>query len=117
MTTKEYNVFEACVKNVKHIAIVNQNYEFAARSRDLEKDLTIPITAYGQETDWQRVNSLDSLQYYDRIERLIDKYSEDKTNEELRFNLKQVHDVVMRQVIRNEMISKILGENDGCSQI
>jgi hypothetical protein len=111
MTTKEYNVFEACVKNIKYIAIVNQNYEFAARLRDLEKDLTLPITAYGQETtDWQIVNSLDSLQYYDRIERLIDKYSTDKTNEELRFNLKQVHDVVMRPVIRQEIISKILGE-------
>jgi hypothetical protein len=121
MTTKEYNVFEACVKNVKYIAIVNQNYEFAARLRDLEKDLTIPIQAYARSadggyvdvtTDWQRVNSLDSLQYYDRIERLIDEYSTDKTNEELRFNLKQVHDVVMRPVIRQEMISKILGEND-----
>ena len=113
MTTKEYNVFEACVKNVKYIAIVNQNYEFAARLRDLEKDLTLPITAYGQETtDWQRVNSLDSLQYYDRIERLIDEYSTDKTNEELRFNLKQVYDVVMRPVIRQEIISKILGEEN-----
>jgi len=105
MTTKEYNVFEACVKNVKYIAIVNQNYEFAARLRDLEKDLT-------QTTDWQRVNSLDSLQYYDRIERLIDEYSTDKTNEELRFNLKQVYDVVMRPVIRQEIISKILGEEN-----
>jgi len=113
MTTKEYNVFETCVKNLKHIAVSNQNYEFAAILRDFEKDLTIPITAYGQEiTDWQRVNSLDSLQYYDRIERLIDEYSTDKTNEELRFNLKQVHDVVMRPVIRQELISKILGEEN-----
>jgi len=113
MTTKEYNVFETCVKNVKYIAIANQNYEFAARLRDLEKDLTLPITAYGQETtDWQRVNSLDSLQYYDRIERLIDEYSTYKTNEELRFNLKQVYDVVMRSVLRQEIISKILGEEN-----
>ena len=118
MTTQEYKAFETCVKNLKYIAVVNQNYEFAAILRDFEKDLTIPIMAYGQEkTDWQRVNSLDSLQYYDRIERLIDKYSTDKTNEELRFNLKQVHDVVMRPVLRQELISKILGENDGCSQI
>ena len=113
MTPREYKAFETCIKNLKYIAISNQNYEYAAMLRDLEKDLTIPIMAYGQEkTDWQRVNSLDSLQYYDRIERLIDKYSTDKTNEELRFNLKQVHDVVMRPVIRQEMISKILGEND-----
>ena len=118
MTTQEYNAFETYVKNLKHIVTRNQNYEFAAMLRDLEKDLTIPITAYGQETtDWQRVNSLDSLQYYDRIERLIDKYSEDKIDGELRYNLKQLYNVVMRPVIRQEMISKILGENDGCSQI
>ena len=112
MTTKEYNVFETCVKNLKYIAVLNQNYEFAAILRDLEKDLTIPVKVLQETTDWQRVNSLDSLQYYDRIERIIDKYSTDETNEELRFNLKQVHDVVMRPVIRQEMISKILGEND-----
>ena len=113
MTTQEYNAFETCVKNLKHIVTRNQNYEFAAMLRDLEKDITIPITAYGQETtDWQRVGSLDPFKYYDRIERLIDKYSEDKIDEELRYNLKQLYDVVMRPVIRNEMISKILGENE-----
>jgi hypothetical protein len=113
MTAQEYNTFETCVKNLKYIVISNQNYEFAAMLRDLEKDLTIPIKAYGQETtDWQRVASLDSFKYYDRIERLIDKYSEDKIDEELRYNLKQLYNVVMRPVIRQEMISKILGEND-----
>ena len=112
MTTQEYKAFETCVKNLKHIVTRNQNYEFAAILRDLEKDLTIPVKVLQETTDWQRVNSLDSLQYYDRIERIIDKYSTDETNEELRFNLKQVHDVVMRPVIRQEMISKILGEND-----
>ena len=121
MTTQEYKAFETCIKNLKIIAVSNQNYEFAAILRDLEKDLTIPIQAYDRSanggyvdvtTDWQRVNSLDSLQYYDRIERIIDKYSTDETNEELRFNLMQVYDVVMRPVIRQEMISKILGEND-----
>ena len=113
MTTQEYNAFETCVKNLKHIVTRNQNYEFAAMLRDLEKDITIPITAYGQETtDWQRVGSLDPFKYYDRIERLIDKYSEDKIDEELRYNLKQLYNVVMRPVIRQEMISKILGEND-----
>ena len=118
MTTQEYNAFETCVKNLKHIVTRNQNYEFAAMLRDIEKDITIPITAYGQETtDWQRVNSLDPFKYYDRIERLIDKYSEDKIDGELRYNLKQLYNVVMRPVIRQEMISKILGENDGCSQI
>ena len=113
MTTQEYNAFETYVKNLKHIVTRNQNYEFAAMLRDIEKDITIPITAYGQETtDWQRVNSLDTFKYYDRIERLIDKYSEDKIDEELRYNLKQLYNVVMRPVIRQEMISKILGEND-----
>jgi len=113
MTPREHKAFEICIKSIKSIAVRNQNYEFAAFSRDIEKDLSIPITAYGQETtDWQRVDSLDSLQYYDRIERLIDKYSGDKTNEELKNNLKQLHDVVMISVIRQEIISKILGEND-----
>ena len=113
MTPREHKAFEICIKSIKSIAVRNQNYEFAAFSRDIEKDLSIPITAYGQETtDWQRVNSLDPFKYYDRIERLIDKYSEDKIDEELRYNLKQLYNVVMRPVIRQEMISKILGEND-----
>ena len=117
MTPREHKAFEICIKSIKSIAVGNQNYEFAAFSRDIEKDLSIPVTVLQETTDWQRVNSLDSFKYYDRIERLIDKYSEDKTNESLRFNLKQLHYIVMRQVIRNEMISKILGENDDCSQI
>jgi hypothetical protein len=112
MTPREHKAFEICIKSIKSIAVRNQNYEFAAFSRDIEKDLSIPVKVLQETTDWQRVNSLDSLQYYDRIERIIDKYSTDETNEELRFNLKQVHDVVMRPVIRQEMISKILGEND-----
>ena len=111
MTPREHKAFEICIKSIKSIAVRNQNYEFAAFSRDIEKDLSIPVTVLQETTDWKRVNSLDSLQYYDRIERIIDKYSTDKTNEELRFNLKQVHDVVMRPVIRQEIISKILGEN------
>jgi len=117
MTTQEYKAFETCVKNLKHIVTRNQNYEFAALLRDLEKDITIPVKVLKETTDWQRVNSLDPVKYYDRIERIIDKYSTDKIDEELRFNLKQLYNVVMRPVIRQEMISKILGENDGCSQI
>jgi hypothetical protein len=112
MTPREYKAFETCVKNLKHIATRNQNYEFAAMLRDIEKDVTIPVKVLQETTDWQRVNSLDSLQYYDRIERLIDKYSTDKTNEELKNNLKQLHDVVMISIIRQEIISKILGENE-----
>ena len=112
MTPREHKAFEICIKSIKSIAVRNQNYEFTAFSRDIEKDLSIPVKVLQETTDWQRVNSLDSLQYYDRIERIIDKYSTDETNEELRFNLKQVHDVVMRPVMRQEMISKILGEND-----
>ena len=39
MTTQEYKAFETCVKNLKHIVTRNQNYEFAAMLRDLEKDI------------------------------------------------------------------------------
>ena len=113
MTPREHKAFEICIKSIKSIAVRNQNYEFAAFSRDIEKDLSIPVTSYDQTSiDWKRVNSLDSLQYYDRIERLTDKYSTDKTNEELKNNLKQLHDVVMISIIRQEIISKILGENE-----
>jgi len=113
MTPREHKAFEICIKSIKSIAVRNQNYEFAAFSRDIEKDLSIPVTSYDQTSiDWKRVNSLDSLQYYDRIERLTDKYSTDKTNEEVKNNLKQLHDVVMISVIRQEIISKILGENE-----
>ena len=88
-------------------------FEFAAFSRDLEKDLSIPITTYNQETtDWNRVSSLDSFQYYDRIERLINQYSTPKIDESLRLEFKDLHDVIMRPVIRQEMISKILGEDE-----
>jgi hypothetical protein len=113
MTPREHKAFEICIKSIKSIAVRNQNYEFAAFSRDIEKDLSIPVTSYDQTSiDWKRVNSLDSLQYYDRIERLTDKYSTDKTNEEVKNNLKQLHDVVMISIIRQEIISKILGENE-----
>ena len=120
MTTQEYKSFETCVKNLKYIAVVNYKIhprEFVSAKLLVEfaailRDLTIPVKVLQETTDWQRVNSLDSLQYYDRIERIIDKYSTDKIDEELRFNLKQLYNVVMRPVIRQEMISKILGEND-----
>jgi len=111
MTPREHKSFEICLKNIKRIAVTNQYYEFGALVRDIEKDLFInPFNK--AEIDWIRVNSLDSLQYYDRIERLINKYSTDKINEELKNNLKQLHDVIMISVIRQEIISKILGEND-----
>lgn len=113
MTPREHKAFENCIKNIKSIAVRGQHYEFAAYSRDIEKDLSIPVTSYDQTSiDWNRINSLDSLQYYDRIERLINKYSTDKIDEEIRNNLKQLHDVVMISIIRQEIISKILGEND-----
>jgi hypothetical protein len=104
MTPREHKSFEICLKNIKKIAVTNQHY-------DIEKDLFIS-PFHKAEIDWIRVNSLDSLQYYDRIERLINKYSTDKINEELKNNLKQLHDVIMISVIRQEIISKILGEND-----
>lgn len=113
MNQKEHQAFEKCIKKIKQIAVKNQHYEFAAFSRDLEKDLSIPITTYNQETtDWNRVSSLDSFQYYDRIERLINQYSTPKIDESLRLEFKDLHDIIMRPVIRQEMISKILGEDE-----
>ena len=112
MNQKEHQAFEKCIKKIKQIAVKNQHYEFAAFSRDLEKDLSIPSKYDKTSTDWNRVLSLDSFQYYDRIERLINQYSTPKIDESLRLEFKDLHDVIMRPVIRQEMISKILGEDE-----
>lgn len=109
MTPREHKAFETCLKNIKSIAVRGQYYEFAAQSRGIEQDLSIPAS-YDQSIDWNKVNSLDSLQYYDRIERLINKYSTMKIDQELRNNLKKLHDIIMIPIIRQEIISKILGE-------
>jgi hypothetical protein len=43
---------------------------------------------------------------------LVDNYTTDKIDSKLKENLKYLHDVIMRPVIRQELISKILGEDD-----
>jgi len=109
MNQQEHIAFEKCIKSMKYTAVTNQLYEFAANIRDIEKDLTI----FDQTTtDWTRVGSLDPYQYYDRIVRLVDKYTTDKIDSKIREDLKELHDVIMRPVIRQELISKILGEED-----
>ena len=113
MNQQEHIAFEKCIKSIKHTAVTNQHYEFAAHARDIEKDLTIPTASFDQTTtDWVRVESLDSYQYYDRIVRTVDKYTTDKIDYKLREDLKELHDVIMRPVIRQELISKILGEDE-----
>lgn len=113
MTQQEYIAFKICIKEVKHTAIQNQLYEFAALSRDLERELTSLITSYGQETtDWYRVTSLDSFEYFEKIERIINQYTNQNIDESLRFQLKELYDVVMRPVIRQDIISEILGDNE-----
>ena len=111
MNQQEHRAFEKCIKEIKRIAVANQHYEFAAHARDIEKDLS--ISPFDQtSTDWVRVGSLDSYQYYDRIVRMVDKYTTDKIDSKLREDLKELHDVIMRPVIRQELISKILGEDE-----
>ena len=113
MNQQEHRAFEKCIKEIKRIAVTNQYYEFAAHARDIEKDLSIPVLPFDQKsTDWVRVGSLDPYQYYDRIVRLIDKYTNDKIDSKLRGDLKELHDIIMRPVIRQELISKILGEDE-----
>lgn len=113
MTPQEHKAFETCIKEIKHTAIINQLYEFAANTRDLEKDLTMPVNSSDQTLpDWHRVASLDTFQYYDRVERLINQYSTPKIDESLRKSFKDLYCVVMRPVIRQEMISKILGDEN-----
>lgn len=113
MNQQEHIAFERCIKSMKHTAVINQLYEFAAHTRDIEKDLTIPATSFDQTTtDWVRVGSLDPYQYYDRVVRAVDKYTTDKIDSKLREDLKELHDVIMKPVIRQELISKILGEDE-----
>jgi len=113
MKQQEHIAFEKCIKSMKYTAVTNQLYEFAAFIRDIEKDLTIPTTSFDQTTtDCVRVGSLDPYQYYDRIVRLVDKYTTDKIDSKIREDLKELHDVIMRPVIRQELISKILGEDE-----
>ena len=60
MTQQEHRTFEICIKEIKQIAIKNQLYEFAALSRDLERDLSSMIT---NNQDWHKVADIDSFQY------------------------------------------------------
>ncbi len=113
MNQQEHIAFEKCIKSMKYTAVTSQLYEFAAHTRDIEKDLTIPGSSFDQTTtDWVRVGSLDPYQYYDRVVRAVDKYTTDKIDYKLREDLKELHDVIMRPVIRQELISKILGEDE-----
>jgi hypothetical protein len=113
MTQREYKEFEICLKSLKSMAVQSQQYEFAANLRDIEKDLTIPALSFDQTPiDWVKVSSLDSFQYYDRILRLIEKFSKEKDKEIIEIFLKPLYEVVHRSVIRQEIISKILGEDE-----
>ena len=113
MNQQEHKAFEKYIKEVKRVAVTNQHYEFAAHARDIERDLSIPVSSFAQEaTDWVRVGSLDTYQYYDRIVRLVDNYTTNKIDSKLREVLKELHDVIIRPVIRQELISMILGEDE-----
>jgi len=113
MTQREYKEFEICLKSLKSMAVQSQQYEFAANLRDIEKDLTIPALSFDQTPiDWVKVSSLDPFQYYDRILRLIEKFSKEKDKEMIESCLKYLYEVIYRPVIRQEMISKILGEDE-----
>ena len=112
MTQREHKEFEVCLKSLKAISVQSQKYEFAASLRDVERDLTIPVSPYNQESeDWTRIASLDPFQYYDRIQRLVEKYATEKTEEICENTLKPLYEIVYRPVIRQEMISKILGDD------
>lgn len=112
MTQREHKEFEVCIKSLKSMAVQSQQYEFAAMIRDMEKDLTISTTSFDQTTpDWTRIASLDPFQYYERIQRLVEKYATEKTEEICENTLKPLYEVVYRPVIRQEMISKILGDD------
>jgi hypothetical protein len=112
MTKREHKEFEVCLKLLKSMAVQSQQYEFAAMLRDLEKDLTIPVSPWNQDSeDWPRIASLDPFQYYERVQRLIEKYATEKNQEICESNLKPLYEVVYRSVIRQEMISKILGDD------
>jgi len=112
MNQQEHIAFEKCIKSMKYTAVTSQLYEFAAYIRDIEKDLTIPMSFDKTTTDWVRVGSLDPYQYYDRIIRLVDKYTTDKIDSKIREDLKELHTVIVRPVMRQELISKILGEDE-----
>jgi len=112
MTQQEHRSFEICIKEIKQIAIRNQLYEFAVISRDLERELSSMITNDQLASEWHKIAVIDSFQYYEKIERIINQYSTSKIDESLRSSFKELHDVVMRPVIRQEMISKILGDEE-----
>jgi len=113
MTQREYKEFEICLKSLKSMAVQSQQYEFAANLRDIEKDLTIPVSPWNQDyEDWPKIASLDPFQHYDRILRLIEKFSKEEDKEMIESCLKPLYEVIYRPVIRQEMISKILGEDE-----
>ena len=52
MNQQEHIAFEKCIKSMKYTAVTSQLYEFAAYIRDIEKDLTIPMSFDKTTTDW-----------------------------------------------------------------
>ena len=83
MTQQEHRSFEICIKEIKQIAIRNQLYEFAAISRDLERELSSMITNDQLASEWHKIAVIDSFQYYEKIERIINQYSTSKIDESL----------------------------------
>jgi len=99
MTPKEHKAFQICIGTIKNLAIVNQSYEFAVLIRDIQKELYIGRL---DTIDWVVINSFDSLKYYEKVKKIVDKYSTDKNIEEVNSSLRE-----LLSVIRQEIISKI----------
>ncbi len=85
--------------NVKILAISNQCYELAAASRDAEKD------AISSEF-------IDSNKFYEKAKYLVNTQKiTPKMGETLHNYLSKLYSVLMRQEIRSNLISEILGED------
>jgi hypothetical protein len=112
MTKSEWKLFEIHIKEIKKISIFNQKYEFSAILRDMEKELTIPSYLGPKEVDWYKVSSLDSLEYYNKISSIVEKYSESTmVNYDLMMkSLNELYKYIFLPFLRENLINEILGE-------
>ena len=95
MTPKEHKAFQICIGTIKNLAIVNQSYEFAVLIRDIQKELYIGRL---DTIDWVVINSFDSLKYYEKVKKIVDKYSTDKNIEEVNSSLRELLSVIRQEL-------------------
>ncbi len=104
ISSQEHKALIEFFCSVKKLAIINQCYELAASSRDIERQLTFHNFTIEDDHDPKK--------WYEKAKYLVDTYPQNNSMRPfLEKYLNQLHHVVMRSEVRSVIISKILGED------